>query len=620
MIYSFDIFDTCLCRVCGEPKLVFDILAQRLMGNAGMTILNEFRYSRIEAEKLARKISSTGEVTIADIYNYFDTSAFGLEKNYVMESELLVEKELLCPIYKTLSEVRKIHNSGKVVLYISDMYLPSYFLKSILENLGFWKDGDSIFVSCEYGKSKSKGTLYDYVRSQVESLIWRHTGDNRNSDYFVPMKKGILPHCVKYEYSNYQKYVRELSNNPFDRRLIISAGISRCLVLQNDASPQVKFASDIIAPIYVPFVYRVLSDASKRGIQRLYFLARDGYIFCKIAECFKHLFPFIEIHYLYVSRKSLYLPSLKEISKDALKGLSVGISKNNLKEYLDNLQITLSCKEYEEASKHDNPLDYLWELQSFQTVIQKQWRDQKELCIAYFKQVGLASKEECAIVDLRGSRRSQVCINDILSENKYRRVYAYYLEVTSNRVKFSRNDLYSAEFCDETVGELELLKGLSQAKYLLEHYFSVTPFQRTSGYKLNGSLQVSPIFDEDEIIGEKAKSTCEINIKCCQEYARWLINLNLLEVSDKILHGGLSCLSSFIQNPNRVYLHALSGIYMSQTKYHYRKLVGFLTPFNFYKKSVIWYEGSIKLTYGGVGLYIYNKILKKCLVKILALM
>ena len=37
MIYSFDIFDTCLIRTCGLPYFAFEILARRVMPNADET-------------------------------------------------------------------------------------------------------------------------------------------------------------------------------------------------------------------------------------------------------------------------------------------------------------------------------------------------------------------------------------------------------------------------------------------------------------------------------------------------------------------------------------------------------------------------------------------------------
>jgi predicted HAD superfamily hydrolase len=58
-------------------------------------------------------------------------------------------------------------------------------------------------------------------------------------------------------------------------------------------------AADVVAPCYVAYVKWLLNDAQKRGIKRLYFLSRDGYILMKIAENMEH--DGIELRYLFLS-------------------------------------------------------------------------------------------------------------------------------------------------------------------------------------------------------------------------------------------------------------------------------------------------------------------------------
>ena len=52
MIYSFDIFDTCLIRTCGLPYFAFEILARRVMPNADETQIFDFALVRKEGESL----------------------------------------------------------------------------------------------------------------------------------------------------------------------------------------------------------------------------------------------------------------------------------------------------------------------------------------------------------------------------------------------------------------------------------------------------------------------------------------------------------------------------------------------------------------------------------------
>lgn len=46
------------------------------------------------------------------------------------------------------------------------MYLPSDFLKSLLQRFGFWEEGDRIYVSGEIGLTKYSGNLFRYVQKR----------------------------------------------------------------------------------------------------------------------------------------------------------------------------------------------------------------------------------------------------------------------------------------------------------------------------------------------------------------------------------------------------------------------------------------------------------------------
>lgn len=62
------------------------------------------------------------------------------------------------------------------------MYLPAQLLSKILHKCGYY-DYDKLFVSCDYGKSKRSGALYQLIKSELGSnLNYCHVGDNMVSD------------------------------------------------------------------------------------------------------------------------------------------------------------------------------------------------------------------------------------------------------------------------------------------------------------------------------------------------------------------------------------------------------------------------------------------------------
>ena len=84
------------------------------------------------------------------------------------------------------------------------------------------------------------------------------------------------------------------------------AGISRSIGVQSKRSAHNDFVLDIITPLFISFVYRVMSDAHSKGINTLYFCARDAYPLYRIALKLHKLFPNVGVEYLYISRTSLY--------------------------------------------------------------------------------------------------------------------------------------------------------------------------------------------------------------------------------------------------------------------------------------------------------------------------
>ncbi len=611
-VYSFDIFDTCLGRICGAPKNIFDILAIKVLGkDSDYSQRCDFRIARIRGELVAAERVKDRGVTIDDIYANIDFSALtSMINEDIKLLELMTEEENLFAIYETKCRVKAIHDQKDPVIFISDMYLPSSFLIKILKREGFWEDGDQLYVSCEHSATKSEGNLYDVVkkREKISAFSWKHLGDNIWSDFIRPLRMGILSKRFRCGYSIYERLFTEKSLALQSQIGTIAPAISRSIVSGEPNNSRVLFCADIIAPIYVSFVFRTLLDAQKRGIKGLYFLSRDGYVFYKISEVFKKIFPSVECHYLYVSRKSLYLPSLDALDKASIE--SVLMKSRTIEECTDALQIEFSADEIVYLKRATSIIDGIMSSESILSRLKEHWASQKQACIEYFIQEGLASKNaDSAIVDLRGSRKSQISINTILRRNGFPTVYAYYLEVTKDR-KIS-NDYYSSEFYADNVSKKPSFSSLPDGKDILEHYFSITPFKRTSHY-FKSENGITPVFDTEETVNSEAELMCRLNERVCVEYARRLLLVECENEIPKIIEPGLAVFSSFIQYPNRKYLKALLHVNTSQTQFAHRSLVGTIGLRTFFRKTVCWYEGSFKYTYGPLGLWLYKNILSKC--------
>lgn len=179
--------------------------------------------------------------------------------------ERQVERDCLIANPAVRDLIRQKRGEGWQIAFISDMYFDSAFLSEILEREGCFLQGDKIYVSCEHNARKDTGALYDLVRKELQPDEWEHYGDNRQSDVRMAERKGIKAHLIDNSY-------RDL-------------------------------ASRFMAPAYLPYVLWILEEAKKQGIQRLYFISRDGYILQQIAEALPH--EGIELRYFFTSRTAL---------------------------------------------------------------------------------------------------------------------------------------------------------------------------------------------------------------------------------------------------------------------------------------------------------------------------
>lgn len=300
-ISSFDIFDTCIVRKCGAPRNLFDVLSYKVFSKE---VPNEQRLEFISCRQTADESSS-----LEHLYNTFNyTHPLLLSKDEIMQKEMECEREMMVPVTSILQEVSKCRDRGDHIIFISDMYLPTFFLKDALSEMGFFHNQDSIYVSGECGHKKEDGSLYELIKrtEHLDTNNWHHYGDNYYSDVQQPNQIGITAHLVSHKYLPYEEKWSCTSNNLLFHTGEIMAGIGRSIILSIEHNPHNAFATDITAPLTTSFAYRIMNDANRRGIKKLFFCSRDCYALYHVAKKLERLFPLLEVSYFHTSRKALY--------------------------------------------------------------------------------------------------------------------------------------------------------------------------------------------------------------------------------------------------------------------------------------------------------------------------
>ena len=99
---------------------------------------------------------------------------------------------------------------------------------------------------------------------------------------------------------------------------------NNAVTVQKDLTAE-AVTNQVTAPVLCDFIGWVLNSAREKGIKRLYFLARDGWIMYRAAERIKAKYNLhIELKYLFCSRMSLRLAALSDLGDEAYRYLLEG--------------------------------------------------------------------------------------------------------------------------------------------------------------------------------------------------------------------------------------------------------------------------------------------------------
>ena len=294
---SFDIFDTLVKRNVENPTDVFKIME----GNTG----KGFADRRIKAEREARQSlpkSDRKEVTIEDIYSYFPAS----ERKKLIDLELKTELHLLVPNRPVIDVYNRCLKEGKTVFITSDMYWSQEAVEKLLEKIGV-VSYKRLYLSSSKQAVKRDGSLFNLLvkTEHINPRELIHIGDSKAGDYVEPQKLGINAIRIP-RYTNNIKY-RGDENYSSLRMNYLNTFINNTVPCTND--PYYKFGYAQFGKVLWGYSHWIHDVAKEKGITKLFFLARDGYIMKKAYDTCADDHS-IETRYLEVSRRSLRGPIL----------------------------------------------------------------------------------------------------------------------------------------------------------------------------------------------------------------------------------------------------------------------------------------------------------------------
>lgn len=335
----FDIFDTIVERTINPEhtkKLWANYMVKRLNLKLSITDLYTLR-NKLEYE-LGENNCNKGmdwefaysELTNA-LYDKIKPTQTKEEFHKLAEDiEVEVERNVQTTFKDIVDEIKKLKKERKKIYCISDMYLSKNMIERIFEKHKILDLFEDIYVSCEYHKSKKSGNLYDLVLKELKAKPEECTmvGDNKHSDYEMPLSKGLKAiHLDRTEnYKRYEAYAQTHTEENIH---------SAFLKLSKTNTDNFEHA---IFSLY-SFIEKLYYSLLNEGKEEVFFLSREGEYLKKLFDAYveKINYKKIKSHYLLVSRKATFLPSLNKIEDEDFGRLLKQYSYTSIIEFMKSL-------------------------------------------------------------------------------------------------------------------------------------------------------------------------------------------------------------------------------------------------------------------------------------------
>lgn len=453
-MYSFDVFDTLITRRTGSPQGIFALMRDRLGEERAVSgldgyVIDNFYELRIHSEELARKsaVSQQGEeVTLRDIY-----AALALcgcldarQTEYLARLEQELEIANVTGLPENIQRVRELLRQGERVVLISDMYLPEETIRQMLSKADEILGRLPLYVSSEYGMRKTTGNLYRLVQEKegVGFGDWTHIGDNLHQDIEVPYWLGIRVELTEQTWmSDFEKGLLETYGD--DSRLQLTVGAAKMGAKQPEAY---RIGYRYAGPLLYSYAEWIVDQAVKKGLKRLYFIARDGYLAKRIVDIMLDKRGIdIATGYIYGSRKAWRMPSLSKehynlyqmfLWSHYYKITSLGILAATMHVPLEELYGYLPgiyAKDREDDRISARELEYIVRKLSgdreFWRYHLQRLQEERALCQEYLAQEIDTSDDSFAFVDVAGGGLTQGCLRELIKDRYQKPIHTFFFKI-----------------------------------------------------------------------------------------------------------------------------------------------------------------------------------------------
>ena len=443
-VVSFDLFDTLILRKVAEPRDVFVRMEEALVEEFGGELrgfANARFASEVEVANATWARDRGVEFDLSEVYDRLEVNhpwiLLRVSKSELIERELGIERQLCCQHGVGRQLFDHALTLGRRVIVVSDTYLPAHHLQELLRAEGF-EGYERLFVSNVEGTNKASGRIFERVQTALgvapDAIL--HVGDSEWSD--VKQAKSAGFHSLLLPAGrDLITQTNAYSENRMDRVLSAAQGDTSVLLglQQNNLAHQTlptmpddgtssdeeaeisKTAFNIgyqyLGPITTAFAQWCAAHARRRGIERLCFVAREGWFLQKMYKILAPSLATSDIQdlYFYASRRCLEMAVGSDKSPAEHAAYVLG-HQGQLGWFLDSVELSLSETEiskfgFSSLEEHVTRSQVIPLFEAYADHIEALQKQERADYMTYLEQVGVSTARSIALVDSGWSGGSQ---------------------------------------------------------------------------------------------------------------------------------------------------------------------------------------------------------------------
>ncbi|SEK28648.1 hypothetical protein SAMN04487976_101292 [Xaviernesmea oryzae] len=528
-LVSFDVWDTLLRRDCHPDEIKLQS-ARALYLLAFPYLLPVFQDVRILLE--ARRVSENRSAPNDEFeYRFDDALQRWLAMTLVPGTPREVVEELILAMrtHEILSETRSTRPDASAVstlaslkqtaVFASDFYLPSTFLKKLLNHHGMGHAFLQGFSSSDDYLTKRSGRMFDHITHAfgIEPEQLHHVGDNIEADQRVPTSKGITS-CLYISASEETRKAwfgeafhtwRNGDTSKHSKRIVrVIQDISRAV--EPGEQMHLEKIGVQLAPIVFGYCLNILEDALRCGVEKVFFFTREGVFFREVFDQLVTANPFnikpVSSELLEVSRRATFAASLESFSFGELMRLWNLYSVQSLKGLVSSLNLDPAIVaplaeqhaiDMDVAIEHpwtDKRVAALFADQSFSSYVEGELASQRKRLEGYLQSKGFFDHPVQLVGDVgwRGTIQDNLAyvVPQVTTRGHYIGLFGFLNQQPENTAKFGYvfDVNRDVPMSVSDVGPLEMI-------------FNV-PGGSVVGYDQNGDIfrPLRTIFDDEEAV------------------------------------------------------------------------------------------------------------------------